>query len=79
MTELPKTRFAMVALDASKTIGPANFTWTQPINAKGGLTGVAYSRALCDAKRIHERNKHLQRNYNITFADELRLRKGTKN
>jgi hypothetical protein len=64
----------MVALDASKPIGPTNFTWTQPIDAKGGLTGVAYARAVRDAKRGHERNRHLQRNYNITIADELRLR-----
>lgn len=74
VTEFPKSRFAMVALDVTKPIGPTNFTWTQPIDAKGGLTGTAYNRAVRAAKRDHERNKWLQRNYNITFADELRLR-----
>jgi hypothetical protein len=79
VTEFPETRFAMVAQDVTKPIGPANFTWTQPIDARGGLTGTAYNRAVRTAKRDHERNKWLQRNYNITFADELRLRNAQQN
>jgi Recombination endonuclease VII len=66
----------MVALDMAQPIGPQIFRWALPVDAgiatRDGL--VAYNRAVHTANRDHQRNKHLQRNYGITFAEQLRLR-----
>jgi Recombination endonuclease VII len=81
VSDTPKSRYAMVAEDVTKPIGPRNFRWALPIDAehhtRDGI--IAYHRAVRQANRDHERNKWLQRNYNITFADELRLRNAQQN
>ena len=74
--DVPRSRYSMVALDMAQPIGPQIFRWALPVDAgiatRDGL--VAYNRAVHTANRDHQRNKHLQRNYGITFADQLRLR-----
>jgi hypothetical protein len=78
VVETPKARYAMVPVDVTRPIGPGNFRWALPASAdyfSGDSKGrLAWARARNELNREHERHKWLQRNYNIGFADEQRLR-----
>ncbi len=75
VTEVPKTRFAMVAADLSWSIGPGNFRWALPVDAKNSTRDgvVAYQRAKREANREHHRDRHIRKEYGIGHADEQRM------
>ena len=73
--DTPKTRYAMVAIDVTQPIGPHNFRWALPVDAEHSTRDgiVAYHRVVRQANRDHERNKQLQKDFNIDMAEYLRL------
>lgn len=61
VTEVPVMRYAMVAVDMAKPIGPGNFRWSMPEDA-------SWTPEARRANRDHERNKELKRLFGIDFA-----------
>jgi hypothetical protein len=71
--EFPEARYAMVAIDMAKPIGPSSFRWTLPLTAERGLVGIEYNRATRSAKRDHNRDKDFRKKYGIDFAEYQRM------
>lgn len=69
VTEYPEARYAMVPIDMAKPIGPSNYRWTMPIDAKGGLAGSAYHAAVREAKQDQIRDREFRKKYGIGLAE----------
>lgn len=72
VTEVPNMRYAMVASDAAKPIGPGNFRWAFPEGYDRRLDRVTNAEAR-RANRHHERDKELRRLFGIDFAEYQRM------
>lgn len=72
VTDVPKARYAIAPIDATKQIGPENYKWA---TGHGVATSdrVAYNRATREANRDHYRGKDFQKNYGIDFAEYQRM------
>lgn len=66
VTDVSSTRYAMVALDAAKPIGPGNFRWAYPegIDRSDRFANAVARRA----NRHHERDKELRKLFGIDFG-----------
>lgn len=69
ITDVPVMRYAMVAQDAAKPIGPGNFRWAFP----DGINRRTDSNDARRANRDHERNKELKKLFGIDFAIYQRM------
>jgi hypothetical protein len=71
VTFVPKMRYAMVPLDASKPIGPGNFDWAFPPEASRHTPDgiVSHNKARRERQGDHTRDKDFRRKYGITFAE----------
>lgn len=64
VTDVPVMRYAMIAEDVAKPIGPGNFRWAFP----EGIKRRTDSNDARRANRHHERNKELKKLFGIDFA-----------
>ncbi len=73
--EFPRMKYAMVAIDAGRPIGPDNFRWALPLDTEHSTRdgAVAYNRANRTANRDHYRHKHLKKTFGVDFAYERKL------
>lgn len=69
VNDVPVMRYAMVAVDVTKPIGPGNFRWAFPDGFKRS-PGDSEARRF---NRDHERNKELKKLFGIDFAEYQRM------
>jgi hypothetical protein len=75
VVDVPEMRYAMVALDPTRPIGPGNFRFAFPREATRQTSEgiVEHNRVRREANRDQMRHKYLITTYNITLADEREL------
>ncbi len=75
VVDFPRMKYAMVAIDTAKAIGPDNFRWALPLDTEHSTRDghVAYNRANIAANKDHYRHKHLKKTYGANFAYERKL------
>lgn len=76
VNDVPSMRYAMVPVDVTEPIGPGNFRWAFPADASRQTPEgrVVHNLTRRVVNRDHQRNKHIMKNYGITFAEEQQLR-----
>jgi len=79
--EFPEKRWAMVPVDVLRVIGPDNFRWALPIDAKHSTRDgrAAYRKANHEANKEFDRDRQIQRDYGIDaaiYAQMLRDQRG---
>jgi hypothetical protein len=70
--DVPAMRYAMIAIDMAKPIGPGNYRWAFPEGYDRRLDRETNAEAR-RANREHERNKELKKIFGIDFADYQRM------
>lgn len=75
--DAPNTRYALMPVDHEKMIGPGNFRWALPPEAKFDHSTregrIAYGKAHRVANQALYRDKELRKNFGITLADYTRM------
>lgn len=71
VNSVPKMRYSMIPLDATKPIGPNNFDWTFPPDAsRRSPEGIVeHNKARKERQGDVIRDREFRRKYNISFAE----------
>ena len=71
--DVPRKRWAMVPIDVTKPIGPANYRWSLPADAEVRSGTAEYRKLSNDANRDHLRSRQMVRDYGIDAAVYARM------